>query len=101
MHSFAPFFGPSFVLFGDHSFALFCAYLRSFALICVFLRPTAFRTTAFGNCRNPSFPGNADSGRCLGSGKIFYGLFPELTLTVIPTARRPRERGVARRFQNF
>ena len=26
--------------------------LRSFALICVFLRPTAFRTTAFGNCRN-------------------------------------------------
>ena len=25
--------------------------LRSFALICVFLRPTAFRTTAFGNCR--------------------------------------------------
>ena len=32
-------------------FALFCAYLRSFAIICVFLRPTAFRTTAFGNCR--------------------------------------------------
>ena len=27
-----------------HSFACFCA-------ICVFLRPTAFRTTAFGNCR--------------------------------------------------
>ena len=41
------------------SFASFCALLRSsanfrlrsFALICVFLHPTAFRTTAFGNCR--------------------------------------------------
>ena len=40
--------------------ALFCALLRSFAdlrlrafaLFCVFLRTTAFRTTAFGNCRN-------------------------------------------------
>ena len=45
------------------SFALFCALLRSFALFCrlafalicallrAFLRTTAFRTTAFGNCR--------------------------------------------------
>ena len=41
-------------------FALFCALLRTcicallhtFALICVFLRPTAFRTTAFGDCRS-------------------------------------------------
>ena len=35
------------------SFALFCgrALLPSFACICVFLSPTAFRTTAFGNCR--------------------------------------------------
>ena len=33
------------------SFALICAHLRSFARICVFVRPTAFRTTAFGNCR--------------------------------------------------
>ena len=32
-------------------FALFCAHLRSFPRICVFLHPTAFRTTAFGNCR--------------------------------------------------
>ena len=36
-------------------FALFCGLrLRSFACICVFLRTTAFRTTAFGNCRNES-----------------------------------------------
>ena len=28
-----------------------CAHLRSFVRICVFLRPTAFRETAFGNCR--------------------------------------------------
>ena len=33
------------------AFALFCTDLRSFARICVFLHPTAFRTTAFGNCR--------------------------------------------------
>ena len=39
------------VLFCALVFALFCRHLRSFALICVFLRPTAFRTTAFGNCR--------------------------------------------------
>ena len=31
-----------------HPFARFCALLRSFA---PFLRPTAFRTTAFGSCR--------------------------------------------------
>ena len=37
----------------SRSFALFAdSRLRSFELICVFLRPTAFRTTAFGNCRN-------------------------------------------------
>ena len=28
-----------------------CAFLRSFGCISVFLRPTAFRTTASGNCR--------------------------------------------------
>ena len=39
------------ILTRKHSFALFCAHLRSFAHICVFLRPTAFRTTAFANCR--------------------------------------------------
>ena len=42
-----------FVLFAGFcglAFALFCAHLRSCAGICVFLRPTAFRTTAFGNC---------------------------------------------------
>ena len=38
-------------LFCGLAFALFCARLRSFARIYVFLRPTAFRTTAFGNCR--------------------------------------------------
>ena len=36
------------------SFALICALLRSFACFCVFLHPTAFRTTAFGNCRKTS-----------------------------------------------
>ena len=40
-------------LFCGLAFALFCAHLRSFACICVFLRPTAFSTTAFGNCRDP------------------------------------------------
>ena len=41
----------SFALFCGLVFALFCAHVRSFARICLFLRPTAFRTTAFGNCR--------------------------------------------------
>ena len=40
----------SFALFCGLAFALFCAYL---ALICVFLHLTAFRTTAFGICRDP------------------------------------------------
>ena len=40
-----------FALFCGLAFALFCVHLRSFALICVLLRTTAFRTTAFGNCR--------------------------------------------------
>ena len=29
-----------------------CSLLRSFARICVFLRPIAFRSSAFGNCRD-------------------------------------------------
>ena len=55
-HSFALFCSLRFfALFNaDLHFALFCAHLRSFACICVFLRPTAFRTTAFGNCRSTS-----------------------------------------------
>ena len=40
-----------FAFFCRLAFGLFCAHLRSFARICVFLRPTAFRMTAFGNCR--------------------------------------------------
>ena len=43
-----------FALFCGLAFALVCSHLRSLALICVFLRLTAFRTTAFGNCRNGS-----------------------------------------------
>ena len=39
------------MLFCGLAFALFWAHLRSFARICVFLRTTAFRTSAFGNCR--------------------------------------------------
>ena len=53
MHSFALFctLSRSFTLVCGFAFVLFCAHLRSFAVIYVFLRLTAFRTTAFGNCR--------------------------------------------------
>ena len=69
MHDALPVLGVALVLFSNlvvrnfyaealfyalwRSFALFFSdlRLRSFVLICMFLRPTAFRTTAFGNCR--------------------------------------------------
>ena len=37
--------------------------LRSFALICVFLHPTAFRATAFGNCRHMNVNVHRDLGK--------------------------------------
>ena len=50
LRPFALFCGLAFALFCGLAFALF-ALICSFARICVFLRPTAFRATAFGNCR--------------------------------------------------
>ena len=41
----------SFAFFCGLAVALFGSHLRSFAFFCMFLRPTAFRTTAFGKCR--------------------------------------------------
>ena len=52
LRSFALFCERSFANLRLRSFALICALLRAFACICLFLRPTAFRTTAFGNCRH-------------------------------------------------
>ena len=51
----------SFVDLRLRSFALICSLLPH---ICVFLRPTAFRTTAFGNCRlkEPRSDSKATSG---------------------------------------
>ena len=61
----------AFALFCRLAFALFCAPLRSFALICMFLRPTAFRATAFGNCRG--------FGECRDFVRLFAGLLGPAT----------------------
>ena len=52
------------------SFALICAHLHSFARICVFLHLTAFRTTAFGNCRFSSQTFRAPPGYPGGNPRI-------------------------------